>query len=78
MSRDNDVFIEHQWTLTGSLSPRPSLKKEFLVGFPSPPYDGLVSSVGIGSAGGGVISKNRSGTGTQIRNVIRSRNSTRI
>lgn len=53
MSRDNDVCIEHQWTLTGSLSPRPSSKKDILVGFPSPPYDGLVSSVGIGSAGGG-------------------------
>ena len=53
MSRDNDVCIEHQWILTGSLSPRPSSKKDILVGFPSPPYDGLVSSVGIGSAGGG-------------------------
>jgi hypothetical protein len=45
--------IEHQWKLTGSLCPRPSLENDVLVGLPSPPYDGLVSSVGIASAGGG-------------------------
>jgi hypothetical protein len=62
----------------GSLSPRPSLKKSILVGFPLPPYDGLVSSVGIGSAGGGwwrVISKHQIPTGTQIRlNAMRLNN----
>jgi len=64
--------IEHQWTLTGSLSPQPPLEKGIMISFPSPPSNGLVSSVGIGSAGGGcwldgggVISKNQNNSKAQ-------------
>jgi len=45
--------IKWRWTLTGLVPPLPSSDKDFLESFPSPLSVGLVSSVGIGGAGGG-------------------------